>query len=39
MFCGFTVFTVVLWRKMIQLLSNKTTRHFQLLPMAKVDQS
>ena len=28
-----------LWRKMIQLLLNKTTPHFQLLPMSKVDQS
>ena len=35
MFC---VFTEVLWRKMIQTLSNKTTPHFQLLPMTKVDQ-
>ena len=34
MFC---VFTEVLLRKMIQLLSNKTTPHFQFLP--KVDQS
>ena len=36
MFC---VFTGVLWRKMIQLLSNKTRHHFQLLPMSKVDHS
>ena len=28
-----------LWRKMIQLLLNKTTLYFQLLPMSKVDQS
>ena len=28
-----------LWPKMIQLLLNKTTPHFQLLPMSKVDQS
>ena len=35
MFC---VSTEVLWRKMIQLLSNKITPHFQLLPMSKVDQ-
>ena len=34
MFC---VFTEVLWCKMIQLLSNKTTPHFQLLPMSKVN--
>ena len=33
------VFTEVLWRKMIQLLSIKTTPNFQLLPMSKVDQS
>ena len=26
-------------RKMIQLHLNKTTPHFQLLPMSKVDQS
>ena len=25
------------WRKMIQLLFNKTTPHFQLLPMSMVD--
>ena len=36
MFC---VSTEVLWPKMIQLLSNKITLHFQLLPMSKVDQS
>ena len=35
----FGVFTEVLWRKTIQLLSNKTTPHFQVLPMSKVDQS
>ena len=29
------IFTEVLWRKMIQLLSNKTTPHFQPLPMSK----
>ena len=39
MFYAFTVFTEVLWRKMIQLHSNKTTPHFQLLPISKVDQS
>ena len=39
MFSVITVFTEVLWRKMIQLLSNKTMPHFQLLPMSKVDQS
>ena len=27
------------WRKMIQLILHKTTPHFQLLPMSKVDQS
>ena len=27
------------WRKMIQLLLNKTTPHFQLYPMYKVDKS
>ena len=27
------------WRKMIQLLLNKTTPDFQLLPMSTVDQS
>ena len=37
--CVFTVFTGVLWRNMIQLPSNKTMPHFQLLPMSKVDQS
>ena len=36
MFC---VFTEVLWHKMIQLLSNRATPHFHLLPMSKVDQS
>ena len=36
MFC---VSTEVLWRKMLQLLPNKTTTHFQLLPMSKIDQS
>ena len=35
----FRVFTKVLWRKMIQLLSNKAMLHFQLLPLSKVDQS
>ena len=35
----FSVFTEVLWCKMIQLLSNKTMPHFQLLPMAEEDQS
>ena len=34
-----TVFTEVLWCNTIQLLSNKITPHFQLLPMSKVDQS
>ena len=34
MFC---VLTEVLWRKMIQLLFDKTTPRFQLLPMSKVD--
>ena len=33
------VFTEVFCRKMKQLLSNKTTPHFQLLPMSKVDKS
>ena len=33
------VFSEVLWRKVIQLLSNKTIPHFKLLPMSKVDQS
>ena len=32
------VSTEVVWRKMIQFLSNKTTPQFQLLPMSKVDQ-
>ena len=27
------------WRKRIQLLLNKTTPYFQLLPMSKVEQS
>ena len=36
MFC---VFTGVLWRKMIQSLSNKTTPSFSDLPMSKVDPS
>ena len=36
MFC---VCTEVLWGKMVHLLSNKITPHFQLLPMSKVDQS
>ena len=27
------------WRKMIQLLLNKTTPHFQILTLTKVDQS
>ena len=36
MFC---VLTEVLWHKMVQFFSNKTTPHFQLLPMSKVDQS
>ena len=31
--------TEVLWRKMIQLLSNKNTPYFDILPMSKVDQS
>ena len=39
----FYVYTTVLrlWRKMIQLILNKTTPHFRLLhvPMSKVDQS
>ena len=35
----FFVFTEVLWRRMIQLLSNKITPNFQLLPMSKVDRS
>ena len=35
----FRVSIEVLCRKMIQLLSNKTILHFQLLPMSKVDQS
>ena len=39
MFCVFTLFTEVLWGKMMQLISNKTTPHFHLLPMSKVDQS
>ena len=34
----FGVSTEVLWRKMIQLLWNKTMPHFQLLPIY-VDQS
>ena len=35
------VFTEVLhvWHKMMQLLSHKTTPHFQLLHISKVDQS
>ena len=36
MFC---VFTGILWHKMIHLHSNKTTPHFQLLPMSRVDKS
>ena len=28
-----------LWRKMIQLLLNKSAPYFELLPMSKVDQS
>ena len=36
MFC---IFTEVSRPKVKQLISNKTTPHFQLLPMAKVDQS
>ena len=28
-----------LWRKLIQLLLNKITPHFHLLPMSEVDQS
>ena len=32
-------FTELVWRNTIQLLSNKTTPHFQLLPMSKVHQS
>ena len=39
MLCVFTVFTEVLWRKMIQLFSNKTMPHFQLYILSKVDQS
>ena len=39
MFCVFTVFTVLLWIKMIQLLLNTTMPHFQLLSMSKVDKS
>ena len=35
----FCVLTKVLLRKMIQLLSTKTTPDFHLLPMPKVDQS
>ena len=34
----FYVFTEVLL-KIMQLLLNKTSSHFQLLPMSKVDQS
>ena len=37
-FCVFIVFTEELWPKMIHLLSNKTTPHFQLLPISKVDK-
>ena len=39
MLCVFTFFTEVLWRKMMQLLTNKTTPQFQLLPASKADQS
>ena len=35
MFC---VCTEVLWGKIIQLLENKVTPHFQLSPMSAVDQ-
>ena len=35
MFCDFAE----VWLKMIQLLLNKTSYQFQLLPMSKVDQS
>ena len=35
----FFVFTEVLWTKIIQLLSNKTTSHSHVSPMSKVDQS
>ena len=38
MFYIFIVLTEVLWRNMIQLLWNKTTPHFQLLSMSKVDR-
>ena len=34
MFCVFTE----VWLKIIQLLLNKTSSHFQLLPMSKVNQ-
>ena len=34
----FCTCTELLCRQMIQLLSNKTTSHFQLLPMSNVDQ-
>ena len=30
---------IMCWCKMIQLLLNKTTPHFQLLPMSKIDQA
>ena len=33
------VCTEVLWDKMIRLLSNEITPHFQILPMSTVDQS
>ena len=35
MFCAFTE----VWLKIIQLFLNKTSSHFQLLPMSKVDPS
>ena len=35
----FHVCTEVLWGKMMQLLSNKITPHFHILPMSKVDES
>ena len=35
MFCVFTE----VWLKIIQLLLNKTSSHFQLLPMSKIDLS
>ena len=35
MFCVVTE----VWLKIIQFILNKTSSHFQLLPMSKVDQS